>query len=863
MVATEGLRRQEEQRKKQEAEEAKLREGKSNASNWSKAVVQILTGDETALRSAVRGDTKSLLANAQQADPAMIALQATVFIAFIVAGEGGARMGRRSSGQGLGVSNRIVPEDVYAEAEAQGTPIQRGGNVDAMLNDLVENYNNLEPLQQHQASARVMQAQREHYLEIANEAYRNGDMETYQANKETAETYESIRGRHQREADHIETEAREAKRVSNESERNAIRERVMQHMREQEQIHGLSRVPLPEGDIIYMTGREWSNEADFTSFVNDYIRHRMSDQQHSMYEYRQENGRYPQSYEELESWGEESSRRRIIEQSEESTVAGALAREAPAPAPAPAPEPHSAPSGGEDNRRRIIESEDPTGFTTKFDDVDDYEYVHLKKSDIMFALQEADDAYYPADKASKVYENLIESVEYSTNGKCRFTTLKDGTRWITFRGTNIDESQVANVVEKLTGWGAEAMKMNTYTKPYAKYAKRLKKFFKIGTQYIMGGFDDVLTDAGAVFVNLQMGLGIPAIMEKLPADLQGIVHMNFAHHVAEVYDDVYRFLQKRKPQDRFYVNGHSLGAVAAQIFTLRYFLETGEKAARLYTFASPRGLELFGNFFDETFEHINIYDKNDIVPLFFPMIYTCGGYKVIVDSKTNTYEKYSPDENPPDLVVNEDITYDFMRRKQFNWGVSSVPDGQKEDPTEFLMQPEGETSELSRLENQYERLARNPRGEQVRAFAESMSYELQQNAVAKAVYHSQFKGGAEAHRIKSIRRQVEQLEDYVAFIKKGINEKPWYHKLHKQMTFPSNWEQQVQAWNDELRLKNYTGNWSESLEMVSNETGGTLQSFRQNTLRQFNLPLDTPVLGFVQYTETERQAFEYKLIYYK
>jgi len=36
--------------------------------------------------------------------------------------------------------------------------------------------------------------------------------------------------------------------------------------------------------------------------VNDYIRHRMSDQQHSMYEYRQENGRYPQSYEELESW---------------------------------------------------------------------------------------------------------------------------------------------------------------------------------------------------------------------------------------------------------------------------------------------------------------------------------------------------------------------------------------------------------------------------------------------------------------------------------------------------------------------------------------------------------------------------------
>jgi len=179
------------------------------------------------------------------------------------------------------------------------------------------------------------------------------------------------------------------------------------------------------------------------------------------------------------------------------------------------------------------------------------------------------------------------------------------------------------------------------------------------------------------------------------------------------------------------------------------------------------------------------------------------------------------------------------------------------------MQPEGETSELSRLENQYERLARNPRGEQVRAFAESMSYELQQNAVAKAVYHSQFKGGAEAHRIKSIRRQVEQLEDYVAFIKKGINEKPWYHKLHKQMTFPSNWEQQVQAWNDELRVKNYTGNWSESLEMVSNETGGTLQSFRQNTLRQFNLPLDTPVLGFVQYTETERQAFEYKLIYYK
>ena len=513
-------------------------------------------------------------------------------------------------------------------------------------------------------------------------------------------------------------------------------------------------------------------------------------------------------------------------------------------------------------RRRAIEDEDPTGFThgTMKDEEHD-EFMHIPRREILFALQEAEDAY---DTNTPNTNPNIRSVKYSNNGKARFVILNDGTRWLTFRGTQVDESQTANMVEQGAKWGAELMKYNPYTKPFAGYVKNLRKFFKIGTQYIMGGFDDVLTDTGAVFVNLEVGLGIPAIMDGLPTDMHGIVHMNFAHHVAELYDECYNFLQEKEPTDKFYIAGHSLGAVAGQIFMLRYFLETKEKPEKLYTFGSPRGLELFGTFYDDTFTHINIYDKFDPVPLFFPMMYTSHGYKIVLDSFGKTVEKYNRGENAPDLVVDDETTYEFMRRKQFNWGVSSVPDGEKKSMSEFVVNPDGSTSERSRLDEQMERLAKNPKGEQVRAFAESLSYELQQKAIAKATYYYTQKGIA-GHQFPNLRKQCLKLDEYIAFMKSSVPPKPWYHKLHKQMTFPDNWEQQVQAWQDDIRKRNTVGNWSEQLETVANEEGGTLQMFRQNNVPQspFVLSPDTPILGYIQYPETEKSSYEYKIIYYR
>jgi hypothetical protein len=276
MVAIEGIRREEE-RRKQEAEAQRLAEEQANtAGNWTKAVIQVITGDETAIRSAIAGDTKTLLANADSADTTMLILHMTIFMAFIVAGEAGTSAGARAGragGRGFGVSARVMPEEVYTEAEARGTPIQRSARTDAMLEDLTAEYNSLSPAEQHRTSIRVLYHRMQYHLQLADEAFAERDMARYELERSTADVLDSARRRHADDLNRMNVEARQASLA----ERAETTARVDAYLKERESANGLDPYYLNEIEIRFeqFKGRRWESEEEFRAFVDEYIEFRI------------------------------------------------------------------------------------------------------------------------------------------------------------------------------------------------------------------------------------------------------------------------------------------------------------------------------------------------------------------------------------------------------------------------------------------------------------------------------------------------------------------------------------------------------------------------------------------------------------
>ncbi len=100
MVVAGSLERQQAEREAADAKYMKENgintKGKSNALNWSKAVVQILSGDEQAVTNAIKGDSNNLLANAEGMSDVEFTASVLFLIAFSTAGKVGERAGKRT-----------------------------------------------------------------------------------------------------------------------------------------------------------------------------------------------------------------------------------------------------------------------------------------------------------------------------------------------------------------------------------------------------------------------------------------------------------------------------------------------------------------------------------------------------------------------------------------------------------------------------------------------------------------------------------------------------------------------------------------------------------------------------------------------
>jgi len=146
-------------------------------------------------------------------------------------------------------------------------------------------------------------------------------------------------------------------------------------------------------------------------------------------------------------------------------------------------------------------------------------------------------------------------------------------------------------------------------------------------------------------------------------ELLGMVHGGFARHLFKVYDAVKARLDASdKP---YVVCGHSLGAVTASMFALKYWVDSGKTRTPdiIVQFGSPKGFELFSTVYDETFTHVSVMNVEDPVTYMVPHCLTHKGVKLLM-APGGDFQLLGLNEQPPYLLHNVKEQFEMMRVRQ-------------------------------------------------------------------------------------------------------------------------------------------------------------------------------------------------------
>lgn len=174
---------------------------------------------------------------------------------------------------------------------------------------------------------------------------------------------------------------------------------------------------------------------------------------------------------------------------------------------------------------------------------------------------------------------------------------------------------------------------------------------------------DVSTDLTGRSVNLNQGLGLP---QEAPAEMQGVVHMGFCKYIGEIYGEVKAFVMEQRALGReIMVLGHSLGAAAAIIFSIKMYIEDSQVIpTRVYAVGAPKGFESFGTVYEEALPIVTIITKQDMVSYADPVYYGHRGFKVVLEMDGSSYDILDPNQQPEHIPTDPDAQYEYMRLRQ-------------------------------------------------------------------------------------------------------------------------------------------------------------------------------------------------------
>jgi len=244
------------------------------------------------------------------------------------------------------------------------------------------------------------------------------------------------------------------------------------------------------------------------------------------------------------------------------------------------------------------------GLTDSDDEDDDMDLgedvaglVSVSKEQLHHALTECDRAYYP--------ETIPEEL------RARYITIDNqGSKAVVYQHTQVEK-------------GAPIDGINDFTYEVSFRGTSVETLGTIG--------QNAISDLNSHLVSLDIGF-VPQQMYKgkrIELEEKGVVTVGFAKHLDLIYNDILASIPNIENAD-IVVNGHSLGAVCAQLFALRLFLTLGKRVSRVYSFGSPRGFDTFTSYVAENLEVIQVLDERDPVTYMYPVFYEGhAGYKIV------------------------------------------------------------------------------------------------------------------------------------------------------------------------------------------------------------------------------------------
>ena len=178
--------------------------------------------------------------------------------------------------------------------------------------------------------------------------------------------------------------------------------------------------------------------------------------------------------------------------------------------------------------------------------------------------------------------------------------------------------------------------------------------------YLSSAFlSDILTDLSTKIQSLEyIGIG-----DNYTSDYRGIAHQGFMDYAMELYPTLMNLIYKvyGSEVEELYVCGHSLGAIAGQIFSYKLLVEESIPTKAVYTFGSPTGIFSFGDVLENEMNIINILHTHDIVGYVAPF-FQHHGYKVMIDLDNNIHV-YKPFEDLPSHYYDKEAVMKYALRK--------------------------------------------------------------------------------------------------------------------------------------------------------------------------------------------------------
>lgn len=276
----------------------------------------------------------------------------------------------------------------------------------------------------------------------------------------------------------------------------------------------------------------------------------------------------------------------------------------------------------------------------EYDDVDihgfDSHDAVLPKKLLMQALEMCENSY---KSEQELFDSDVALLEHDY-GAVATSELDDGTKMISFRGTHIDEDAIMNSINSLVA--------GTLSGVGTIPSLAMLLFGSLYSNKLV----DVLDDTDNRFIPLDNAFGLD--MTHHNSELNGVVTVGFARHLERMYKKVKEDLDG---EEDFVIVGHSLGAVSAQLFALRYYLETDKKPKAVITFGSPKGFQHISRsgtrFLYPTYT-INHID--DVVTYGYPILQGELGYVLLLNSDNYQTMLHQP-HNP---FTSDEQTHQFM-----------------------------------------------------------------------------------------------------------------------------------------------------------------------------------------------------------